>query len=922
MSMPLEGLNTLLVEDSQTQIEYMRYTLESAGLHVSTACNGREAIDMLQSSTIPDLVMSDIVMPEIDGYDLCREIRESSTMRHVPVVLLTVLSDPGDVVRALECGADGFLVKPFDLEGFRSCLEQIPIGRKSQELLDSAAVPEDAALAITFNDESRIINTTHRQTLGLLLSTYSNAVRQNARLAATELELRSLTASLEDKVIERTNELLAKEKSYRAILENTFSGFYRHSLSGGFLEVNDAFVRMLGYPNAKEMYATGSLEQLYASKEAYRAFRDQCRSCDGIEGRISHLKKKDGTDAIVIENVRVVRDQSGDIEHVEGLVHDVTSTVKTESYLRLSNELAHLLNCRLDTQSILSMVVDRLIAAGAASRVAVVLPDSTNEMFEVSAQCGGVQHANAARLNKTFLAAGSRFAYCMSQLEIVYNSNLEERNPDDESSLIDSGIRSELLIPICEDKEPIGVLAVGRDRTDAFETTDIEFMRRVADHLGVAMQKARLYSELKTAYETLQQTQAQVIQQERLRAVGQMASGIAHDFNNALSSILGFADLLLVRPNILEDPLQTREYIKYIHESATDATSIVKRLREVYRKPEDNGGFRSVDISALAERAIEITEPIWGSEGRGKGLNIEVTSKLERTPPVRCDPSAIREVITNLIINGVDAIAAKANAVADQADTETPSWEKVEQIEIKSSIQSDEVILSVRDTGHGMPEDVKAQCLEPFFSTKGEHGTGLGLAMVANTLQRHSARLDIESKPGYGTTFSISFAVDDSSADNLQHKANAPDLKEGLHVLLVDDVLLAREAIKEYLKISRAVVVTASSGAEALEKLDEGYFDLVITDKGMPGMPGDELAKRIKQLRPNLPIILMTGFGAFMKARGEQPEGVDLIVSKPVSYNDLMIVIARVMDAASERERKTPSEERSTDSSRLDTPNA
>lgn len=400
----------------------------------------------------------------------------------------------------------------------------------------------------------------------------------------------------------------------------------------------------------------------------------------------------------------------------------------------------------------------------------------------------------------------------------------------------------------------------------------------IADITERKRAEAALYESnrrLEKALAELQATQQQVLQQERLRALGQMASGIAHDFNNALSSVLGFSELLLDHPEYLDDKPKVTRYLRLMNTAAQDARDVVRRLREFYRSREEDEVLVPVEINQLVHQAISLTQPRWKDQSFASGITIHIETDLQRIPLAAANDAEVREVLTNLILNAVDAMP--------QGGTLT----------IRTRPEREAVVVEVSDTGVGMTEDVRDRCLEPFFSTKGEHGTGLGLAMVYGIIRRLNGTLDLDSEPGRGTTVVIRLPVATGQPDGRsQETADAPSRQ--LRILVVDDEPTMREVLTEFLTCDGHAVETASNGREGLEKFHAGWFDLVVTDRGMPEMSGDQFAAAIKCTAPDKPIIALTGFGDLMEASGEKPAGVNLVVCKPVTRAALRQALAKV----------------------------
>jgi len=352
-----------------------------------------------------------------------------------------------------------------------------------------------------------------------------------------------------------------------------------------------------------------------------------------------------------------------------------------------------------------------------------------------------------------------------------------------------------------------------------------------------------------------------------------MASGIAHDFNNTLSPILGFAELLLQRPDV--PPATTQRYAELINTAALDAASVIRRLRELYRDRGESSPDAAVDLRRCLEEAAALTQPRWKSEALGRGVSIRVviTGAMD-VPLILGDAAGIREMLTNLIFNAVDAMP--------QGGTITMHVRQ----------DGDEVVLTVGDTGIGMSEEVRRRCLEPFFSTKDQQGTGLGLALVQTTVQRHGGALTVESEPGQGTTFSIRLPI--YREPPATPAADPVERSRRLRILWVEDDPLVRTVVTELLSRQGHTVQSAANGLEGLDTFMSGRFDLVITDRAMPEMGGDQLATTIRQIAPKKPIIMLTGFGDLMDAKGEQPPAVDAVISKPVTMESLAGTIKQV----------------------------
>jgi signal transduction histidine kinase/ActR/RegA family two-component response regulator len=431
-----------------------------------------------------------------------------------------------------------------------------------------------------------------------------------------------------------------------------------------------------------------------------------------------------------------------------------------------------------------------------------------------------------------------------------------------------------LVQPVQVSDELLGIFAIAWVReAHAFSMDDLRLADGIAKQAAVAIE--------------LHRTQRTIIEQERLNAVGKMASGLAHDFNNALVPISGYAEMLLEHPDILQDLPKAAKYLKLIMTGVEDAASVVSRLREFYRKREEGETYRPLSLNQMVEQAVALTRPRWRDEALGSGRTILVEADMRPVPKVLGSESELRELLTNLIFNAVDAMPEGGTIRLRTGLREAP-------VAAGAAAGGPQVFLEVSDTGTGMTDEVRRRCLEPFFSTKGERGTGLGLPMVFGIVKRHRGTLDIDSTVGKGTTFIVLLPPDTTQTREVQQRTQAPS--GPLSVLVVDDEPIARDVLTEYLTGDGHTVQTAVNGRDGIEKFKAGQFAVVITDRAMPEVGGDQLAAMVKEASPATPVVLLTGFGDLMNAAGEKPDGVDLVVKKPIRLGTLREVLVKMTD--------------------------
>ena len=451
-------------------------------------------------------------------------------------------------------------------------------------------------------------------------------------------------------------------------------------------------------------------------------------------------------------------------------------------------------------------------------------------------------------------------------------------HPNAEQMFIERGVKSSISLPIKADDKIIAVAGIASDELNHFNPERVRLLTAIVDGLGPLLENARLdqdlldsNSQLSEALETLKATQEHLVHQERLSALGTMASGIAHDFNNALSPIFGYSEFLLEDADGFDE--STVKYLQEIRTSAQDAGAVVSRLREFYRERDGSELMAPVNLNDVVARVISLTQPKWRDMALANGIDIQLITQLaDDLPEISGDEAELRSALGNLVFNAVDAMPEGGT------------------ITLKTFQDGQEVILEVADTGTGMRDEVLKRAMEPFFTTKEERGTGMGLAMVYGSLQRHEGELEVESEVGKGTTFRFRIPVQ-TEVQNIAETLEVEPFPSGLRFLVVDDEQRVRDMVGEFLRRQGSAVETAANGREALEKFHQSEFDLVITDRGMPEMNGDALAEAIKGESPNMPIIMLTGFGEMMTSNNEKPAGVDVILGKPVTPAALRQVV-------------------------------
>ena len=457
----------------------------------------------------------------------------------------------------------------------------------------------------------------------------------------------------------------------------------------------------------------------------------------------------------------------------------------------------------------------------------------------------------------------------------------------------DSRVADESLLPVIErafkghkgETHPMSTRGEQWIRSFVYPIKDPGGLVRnvIVMHEDVTEEK-RAEDEARTANAELSQVKQAVVQQERLRALGQMAGGIAHDINNAITPAALYIESLLEQDKTLNP--RARERLSLVQQAIAAVVQTVTRLREFCRPREPQSVREVVDLNDVVQQSVALTRARWHTMALGKGISIQTELNLANDLPATLgSESEIRDAIVNLIFNAVDAMPAGGT------------------ITLQTSALANWVTVEVRDTGIGMDEQTRRRCLEPFFSTKGQQGNGLGLAMVYGMLKRHGGEIEIVSEPGLGTTMRLQFPIDSARVERQQ--TNAPRTafagkRSGIRILLADDDPALLESLRVTLQADGHHVMTADDGQSAIDAFEAADragapFAVVITDFVMPVVDGRKVSNVVNQMRPGTPVIMLTAYGHRVSAQDDTLAHVDHILAKPTTLADLRNTLERLL---------------------------
>jgi signal transduction histidine kinase/ActR/RegA family two-component response regulator len=563
--------------------------------------------------------------------------------------------------------------------------------------------------------------------------------------------------------------------------------------------------------------------------------------------------------------------------------------------LHLLHQITHAIGERQDLASIFQVVVTSLEDHLSVDFACMCHFDQVERTLTV-ARLGPrtVSLARVLELNEsTRIAIDENGLSRCVRGELVYEADISGVNHPFASRLARGALRSVVLAPLLVEQRSgvFGILIVARVTPDAFSSSDCEFLNQLSENVALATNQAQLNSALQHAYDELRDTQQAILQQERLRALGQMASGIAHDINNAISPATLYVESILERDETLIP--RTRQQLETVQRAIGDVAQTVARMGEFYRQRESQLEFRPVNINVILDQVPDLTRARWSNMAQAGGATIEVKiDPAPEAPTILGVESEIREALINLVFNAADAMP-KGGTIVLRSRRSTPVAQAV----------SHTVVVEVCDDGAGMDEQTRSRCLEPFFTTKGERGSGLGLAMVYGIAQRHGADFRIDSELGKGTTVRLSFPEVTSTGDSTSRR-ELPGPVHAMRILIVDDDPLLLQSLRDALEFEGHEVFCSHGGQAGIDAFQASAqrkqpFPVVITDLGMPHVDGRQVAAAIKKAAPRTLVLMLTGWGQRLSETEGAPAHVDFVLNKPPNMWQLREALSRTLEKRS-----------------------
>ncbi len=788
----------LIVDDSENMLRVIESALEDAPLIFRSTTQGREALALLDKGDF-DLVLLDAKMPDLNGFEVCRLIKQNPRHRNTKVIMVSASSSTDDKLGAFEVGADDYITKPF----------------RPRELQARVRV------MINLSHAEKQLLTRNNQLLELIH--FSELINFCLDVRSTSEEVVRSAASLTKADYVYLYEWEADKRRYKILSHQTphHKALLEETLTAGesLLAVVQEQGHLLVIPDYNQL--------------PQRAPQIPPNTIFELAAMPLRLGSRHvGILVVAMSEAR---------RHFSQHDLDILTSLANQAAIALENS-------RLYTEVYRSEEQYRLIAEKASDLIVSLRPDGTVAYVN--------ERLRSLLDHEPLETIGRDFRQLLVEDSQLLFSNILER-----LSLLEP---KQMLNP-----DPYELTAFTREG----RTINLEF------NFGVLFGTGGVSGFQAIGRDVSARRRAE--EQERMRVLGTLASGVAHDFNNVLANVLGHAQLLEQETTDEE----TRHTLQIIEQAALDGAETVRRIQE-FTGQRTTQKLDLIDVNKAIESTIELSRPRWRDDAQAKGMHVEIERELQPVLPVHGKAAELREVLVNLLNNAIDAFPPAGG-----------------KLFFRSHQDGEKVVVQVADNGVGMSPEVRRHIFEPFYTTKGVRGTGLGLSVVYGIISRYGGQIICDSTLGVGTTFTITLPVGQFRPEakpnsNLARLAQSVTYKG--RILIIDDEANIRSILSRALSQVGFEVQTASSGSEGLDLLARGIveahpFQLVLSDLGMPNMSGWEVASAVAQRWSNLPLVLVTGWGDQLDPEKMRQHQVQHTLAKPFNLQDVISLAASLV---------------------------
>jgi len=758
--MDIHSGNILVVDDTKENLRILVEALGNEGYKVRPALNGQIAIEAARKE-IPDLILLDIIMPGMDGYQVCDALKADKGLKDVPVIFISALDEVGDKVKGFSTGGVDYISKPFQTE----------------EVL--------------------------------------------ARVK-THLALKHLRKELEEQNtrLQKTNEALREsEEKYRGLFDESIAAVYLFDHKKNFLDSNQAGLDLLGY--SREELLNMSIPDVDANPIVVLPAHEQLLSGDRIINYEHKLRRKDGEVITVLNNSKPLTNDDEQVVGMQSTLINITEHKQSEERLRESEE---------KYRTILENIEDGYFEVDIAGNF-TFFNDSLCEMLGYPKdELMGMNNRqymdeeNAKKLYQNF-----NRVYTAGKSEKSFGWEIIRKDGTERS------VESSVSLRTDAEGEPIGFRGVVRDITE----------------------KRRLETQLQHA--------------QKMEAISTLAGGVAHEFNNALMGVMGNIELLKME---LPEDERRAKYFEAMNESGHRMSRLTDQLLAY-----SEGGKYNAKNLKLDDFIIE-TLPILQHD---LSPEVRVETHFPKVSYIRADHAQMQMVLSAIVANSNEAIEDEGliRIAAETKDIDEDFTKQHPGLKPGSY-----VCLTIKDNGKGMGEETKDGIFEPFFTTKFQ-GRGMAMAAVYGIIKSHDGAITVDSEPDKGTVVRIYLPA--ISAESKEQKAKAvkqPEVEiamgEGT-ILIIEDEETLVGLFREILERLGYRALLARTGKEAVELAEtfDGQIDLALLDIKLPDMDGGRVYPLIMEARPDLKVIVCSGYSIHGPAQAILDAGAEGFIQKP-----------------------------------------
>jgi two-component system NtrC family sensor kinase len=617
-------------------------------------------------------------------------------------------------------------------------------------------------------------------------------------------------------VIRDTTDRRSAEERYRLMFEQVQEGVFVATPDGKLLDCNDAYVRMLGYENREELMALNINQELYAAPEQRESFRREIELHNYVRNFEVTLRRKDGSRLTAAESSFATRNAAGEVERYQGFLLDMTEKKRTEDEMRRRNRELNALNAMaviatqsFDLDEILNLTLRQVVSLFGAETGSIYLVDPNETTFRRRAGWGQ-RSEQRGRFAAAEFPQGFGELVMRSRTEVLTAEFLPHLPAEVAEFVQADGLGSWLWVLLWSKDAPIGIMGISDRQGRQYTSNDESLMVAVGRQLATTIEKVRLYEETCRAYEDLRRTQEQLLQSEKMSAVGQLIAGVAHELNNPLTAILGYAQLL--ESEGLSD--RAADFVRKLFKQAQRTHRVVQNLLSFARQRTPQK--QEIDLRKVVDETLALRD--YDLKVSNIFLERDIPAEV---PSVTADPHQLEQVFLNIINNAVDAILEAGKGSG--------------KLKVRVNVRDGQVGVEFLDSGVGIKDPNRI--FDPFYTTKSVgKGTGLGLSICYGIIKEHGGDITANNRPEGGAAIEVRLPASGQVVPaEVLATATARELAVEGRILLVEDEEAVLEFERDVLAGAGAQVVTALTTEEAKSRLRAEVFDALVMNGRMPG---------------------------------------------------------------------------------------